>query len=152
MQNELRTPEINENNKENKKGNNEEGNKAIQTVFYPFTIFPNPMLKTPKNFYGKYKKKKTRPFTERDGDWICNNCKNLNFAFRNKCNRCKISKTDCTEIIKNKEENPIENRSNNFNKNSFNEKKSFTNRNNNNKEQQLKDFGLNMFKNEKSFE
>lgn len=28
----------------------------------------------------------------RYGDWICPNCENLNFAFRNKCNRCGLSK------------------------------------------------------------
>jgi hypothetical protein len=26
----------------------------------------------------------------REGDWICFNCRNLNFSFRKKCNRCKI--------------------------------------------------------------
>ena len=29
------------------------------------------------------------PF-QREGDWICNYCNNLNFAFRKKCNRCKM--------------------------------------------------------------
>ena len=28
----------------------------------------------------------------RQGDWVCWSCKNLNFAFRNECNICKISK------------------------------------------------------------
>ena len=31
-------------------------------------------------------------FKERDGDWTCFYCKNLNFTFRNICNRCHITK------------------------------------------------------------
>lgn len=27
---------------------------------------------------------------QREGDWICLNCHNLNFSFRKKCNRCKV--------------------------------------------------------------
>ena len=30
----------------------------------------------------------------RIGDWICFSCKNLNFAFRDICNRCKISRKE----------------------------------------------------------
>ena len=33
-------------------------------------------------------------FVERQGDWICMRCKNLNFSFRIVCNRCKISKAE----------------------------------------------------------
>ena len=61
------------------------------------------MAKTPKNFYNKFQGKKMRPFTERSGDWICKNCKNLNFAFRMECNRCKLPKKDSVEIPKNKD-------------------------------------------------
>ena len=109
------------------------------------------MIKTPKSFYGKYQKKKTRPFTERTGDWICKNCKNLNFAFRNECNRCKMSKKDCVEIIKNKEENIIDNKNNNYNKKMFKYKKHYANQNND-KELKQKDLDLNTNKSEKSFE
>lgn len=38
--------------------------------------------------------KKNKVFQEREGDWICGFCKNLNFSFRTKCNRCKISKQE----------------------------------------------------------
>ena len=86
--------DTNDKNKENKKEANEEENKTFQTVFVRGPIFFNPMIKPQKGFYGKYPKKKARPFTERTGDWICKNCKNLNFAFRNECNRCKIPKND----------------------------------------------------------
>lgn len=33
-----------------------------------------------------------KTFSERSGDWTCNSCHNLNFAFRNICNRCKLPK------------------------------------------------------------
>jgi hypothetical protein len=68
-------------------------------VFIPTPIFFNPMIKQTKGYYGKYPKKKSRPFTERAGDWICSNCKNLNFAFRVVCNRCHLSKSESEKII-----------------------------------------------------
>lgn len=41
----------------------------------------------------KKKTKKKKSFIEREGDWTCFECKNLNFAFRTKCNRCNTSKS-----------------------------------------------------------
>ncbi len=126
--------ESNDKSKESQKNEtNKEEKKIMQTVLVPTPFFFNPLLKQPKGFYGKYQKKKTRPFTERAGDWICKNCKNLNFAFRNECNRCKIPKKDCIEVTKNKEEN--ENltinkdnmSSNNSNEKVFKVKKCYTN-------------------------
>ncbi|CAD8199072.1 unnamed protein product [Paramecium octaurelia] len=35
---------------------------------------------------------------QRQGDWICSNCSNMNFAFRDSCNRCHTIK-----IMKNNE-------------------------------------------------
>ena len=109
------------------------------------------MIKPQKGFYGKYPKKKARPFTERTGDWICKNCKNLNFAFRNECNRCKMPKKDCVEIIKNKEENQIENKANNSNKKIFKYKKHYT-KQFNDKEDNQKEMDLNTNKTENSLE
>ena len=43
--------------------------------------------------------KKTKPFIGRSGDWICGNCRNLNFAFRMMCNRCNLSKCESQKII-----------------------------------------------------
>ena len=44
-------------------------------------------------YYKKGNKGKfLKGFKERDGDWTCYYCKNLNFTFRNICNRCHITK------------------------------------------------------------
>jgi len=52
-----------------------------------------------KNDYKKNKKskkniklKKEKKYFEREGDWCCYKCKNMNFTFRNYCNRCNYSK------------------------------------------------------------
>ena len=42
----------------------------------------------------KMKNKKKKNFVMKKGDWICYNCKNLNFAFRDKCNKCKLNKEE----------------------------------------------------------
>ena len=42
----------------------------------------------------KKKKKKNKEFVEREGDWSCYRCKNINFAFRDKCNKCKMTKDE----------------------------------------------------------
>ena len=40
----------------------------------------------------KKKKKNKKNFEAREGDWTCYFCKNLNFSFRKKCNRCGVNK------------------------------------------------------------
>lgn len=42
----------------------------------------------------KRKPKTKNTIEEREGDWNCYKCKNLNFAFRKKCNRCQASKKE----------------------------------------------------------
>ena len=114
------TKNINENNSSNNSQNQtekieikeEERNNKIPAILVPTPIFYNPMMKNTKNMYGKYPKKKTRPFTERQGDWICKFCKNLNFAFRNECNRCKVPKKVCVESVKQNEETETKNTNN----------------------------------------
>ena len=52
-------------------------------------------LKINKNTFAnanKNKQKNKKYFEMRDGDWICCKCNNLNFSFRNKCNRCLLPK------------------------------------------------------------
>ena len=51
------------------------------------------------------KNKKGKPFVGRNGDWICANCRNLNFAFRTMCNRCHLSKNESEKIISTQFEN-----------------------------------------------
>ena len=51
---------------------------------------PRPKKKKPK-----IKAKKS--FEEREGDWVCYYCKNLNFSFRDNCNRCNAFKHDSEE-------------------------------------------------------
>ena len=46
----------------------------------------------------KSKGKKRKTFNERDGDWCCYKCKNINFSFRIKCNRCKLGKKDSEKM------------------------------------------------------
>jgi hypothetical protein len=97
----------------------------LPTVFVPTSLIINPIIKTPKNIYNnKYQKKKQKPFAERTGDWICKKCKNLNFAFRQECNRCQFPKKESEGIVEKKEEtNIIENNQNEMlgnNKNIFN--------------------------------
>ena len=47
----------------------------------------------------KEKKKKKNNFVKREGDWICYKCKNLNFAFRNVCNKCKLPKEESEKFL-----------------------------------------------------
>ena len=40
------------------------------------------------------KKKNKKEFTEREGDWLCYHCKNINFTFRNKFNKFHLLKEE----------------------------------------------------------
>lgn len=40
------------------------------------------------NLQEKSQSQGKKVLTERIGDWVCMNCKNLNFSFRKICNRC----------------------------------------------------------------
>ena len=55
----------------------------------------------------KKNKKKKKDFIERIGDWCCYRCKNLNFSFRDYCNRCELSKEISEEMYKTMEEKLI---------------------------------------------
>lgn len=51
------------------------------------------------DYYINNQYKRSKPFVEREGDWVCKKCRNLNFTFRIECNRCKTPKD--SKIIKN---------------------------------------------------
>ena len=70
---------------------------------------------SPKNKKNEEKKKK-KPFVEREGDWICFNCDNLNFAFRTQCNRCHLAKSENPKMIQKYMNNCNNNNNNNFSK------------------------------------
>lgn len=57
------------------------------------------VLKEDKTSENTEEKGDKKPFVQREGDWDCMKCKNMNFAFRAHCNRCKCSKVD-SEILK----------------------------------------------------
>jgi hypothetical protein len=42
----------------------------------------------------KMKNKKKINFTVKKDDWVCYDCKNINFSFRDKCNRCQLNKEE----------------------------------------------------------
>lgn len=99
--------------KEKEKTIENAGNK--QEIMEPTMMIGTPIFFSgvPKYCYNKMYKKKQKPFTEREGDWICNSCKNLNFAFRVECNRCKLpkgadAKTHCNEEKNNNKESSQE--------------------------------------------
>lgn len=56
--------------------------KGIEKLSFPKDLNSNSMYRENK------KKKKKKEFVEREGDWSCYRCKNLNFSFRVKCNKC----------------------------------------------------------------
>lgn len=106
----------------NKEENNQKyDDSKLQTVFVPTSVIINPILKTDKNSDNfKVKKKKQKIFSERNGDWTCKKCNNLNFAFRKECNMCKFPKNE--DDVKKKEEkveNPKKNENYKKNKNYF---------------------------------
>jgi hypothetical protein len=106
----------------------------LPTVFVPTSVIINPIIKPPKNIYNKYPKKKQKPFMERTGDWICKKCKNLNFAFRQECNRCKFPKKEENEN-ENNEKKEDNNKENNEIDDTTTNNKNYFNYNNNNGQQ-----------------
>lgn len=56
----------------------------------------NELLNLSMNSIDKQIKK---PFVEREGDWVCIKCKNLNFSFRLICNRCQMPKIESDKMF-----------------------------------------------------
>ena len=76
-------------------------------------------------------KKKGKIFTERNGDWVCGNCRNLNFAFRIICNRCHLPKVESEKFVNGKFEKVKNSSNENIYKYSNFQKDDNTNINNN---------------------
>ena len=73
-------------------GDNNLNNKKAPKVFNKYNMIH------PEDNFNKYDwKVKHKSIKERKGDWFCILCNNLNFAFRTKCNRCKVAKEDCAK-------------------------------------------------------
>ena len=98
--------DVNSKNKTNISTNNIRENKIPITMY--IQAFPTPFFinQQNRNLYNKFQTKKMKTFTERSGDWVCNNCKNLNFAFRTECNRCHLAKgsNEKKEVVETKKE------------------------------------------------
>ena len=62
-------------------------------------MYVNKTINSPNSKKTIKTKKKGKTFIERNGDWVCGNCRNLNFAFRMLCNRCHLSKNETAKII-----------------------------------------------------
>ena len=52
-----------------------------------------------KNNFNSNQQKAKKVIKERKGDWVCQFCCNINFAFRTICNRCKGRKEECLQTI-----------------------------------------------------
>ena len=95
----IKDDNINKNNVENEESTKKD--EAVKTT--PATF----MVATPffinninsKFYLNQFVKKTIKPFTEREGDWVCPECKNLNFAFRVSCNRCKYQKENSEKKV-----------------------------------------------------
>lgn len=68
---------------------------------------PQKIIDLKKKFESKESKdiKDRNDRNNKDGDWICFNCRNLNYSFRNVCNRCKVPKVN-QDMSKNIQKNP----------------------------------------------
>ena len=72
------------------------GNNYVYNFYWPFLGYSdqNNNNYINKSNINKKKEKKKKNFIQKENDWICYDCKNINFSFRNKCNRCKLLKED----------------------------------------------------------
>ena len=70
--------------------------------------FPADFFNSQNNQFNKFNnyiqyelsiKRTKKKFVERKGDWRCSKCNNINFSFRNQCNKCKISKEDSQKFL-----------------------------------------------------
>ena len=82
---------ISEENDENKSTSSDDSQKKNDLIKKNIINNKNSNNEYDKNIKKNKKEKKIRffkGFKERNGDWTCFYCKNLNFTFRKECNRC----------------------------------------------------------------
>ena len=84
-------------NFKNYSNNNNKMNHFCNLNYNNNTICPNDEINNNKN--KKNKKNKKKSFSEREGDWPCYKCKNINFSFRKKCNKCKLLKEESEKLF-----------------------------------------------------
>ena len=77
---------IDNNNNLNNLGNNKNLNENIPNQFS--------FMSSNNKKEDKQPIKKRKKIEKREGDWICHKCNNLNFSFRNSCNKCKSLKME----------------------------------------------------------
>ena len=63
-------------------------NELKQPLIYPYKIYNKNNNFNYKNNHNKKEKNKKKKSFRKEGDWLCYKCKNINFAFRDKCNKC----------------------------------------------------------------
>jgi len=82
-------------------GSNFSGNLNIYNMpFNMIQMYPNTFKFKNKN--GQKLKKKNcvkKEFVEREGDWPCYKCKNINFSFRKQCNKCRLNKEESEKMF-----------------------------------------------------
>ena len=86
---------ISEENDENKSTSSDDSQKKNDLIKKNIINNKNSNNEYDKNIKKNKKEKKIRffkGFKERNGDWTCFYCKNLNFTFRKECNRCHLPK------------------------------------------------------------
>ena len=78
---------------------------SLKTVIpADFFGFQNKNTKNAFDYELKLKNKKKK-FIERKGDWRCSKCNNINFSFRDKCNKCQMPKEESENYFVNLSKN-----------------------------------------------
>lgn len=73
-------------------------NKENKMIQQATIVSGNYRIIANKNELNQFMMGVKKPNTQREGDWVCLQCKNLNFAFRNSCNKCGNSKSEYIQI------------------------------------------------------
>ena len=97
---------LNKNNNlliKNKNDNNDKRINKEEEEEFEFVLYKKKGYNKEEKRKVRGKKKYKKQFNEREGDWFCSQCKNINFSFRTHCNICKMSKAKSEYVYKQKE-------------------------------------------------